>query len=140
MCDITRMCDVTRMIMWHMCPEFKLLLNFLNSNLNFQLKVIIPNFNSKNFRCTVIFKFFWGGTWCCLGGGPLFLCFIILLPFYVTIFQSLLRGYMRCPSTPPPCASAIFKISKTFATPTPDIFKFHLLYFLITVLFVYFQK
>ena len=35
------------------------------------------------------------------------LYFRVLLHFYVTIFQSLLRGYMRCPpSLPPPlCAS-----------------------------------
>jgi hypothetical protein len=34
-------------------------------------------------RCTVVFKFFLGGTWDCEiiwgGGGPLFLCFITFL-------------------------------------------------------------
>jgi hypothetical protein len=54
-------------------------------------------------RRTVIFKFFWGGTWSCekIWEGVLYFC--VLLHFYVTIFQSLLRGYMRCPPPPLVC-------------------------------------
>jgi hypothetical protein len=44
-------------------------------------------------RCTVIFKFFWGGSWGLWENlGESFLCFIA---FLWPNFQSLLMGYMR---------------------------------------------
>ncbi len=61
-----------------------------------------------------IFKFFWGGTWGCEKIWEGVLYFRVLLHFNVTIFQSLLRGYMRCPplSPPPPlCASMVLKVA-----------------------------
>ncbi len=62
--------------------------------------------NLQYHRFTVIFKFFWGGTWGCEKIWKGVLYFRVLLHFYVTIFQSLSRGYMRCPllpPLPPPC-------------------------------------
>jgi hypothetical protein len=92
-------------------------------------------------RCTAIFKFSWGGTWGCekIWKGVLF--FRVLLHFYVTIFQSLLRGYMRwrChPSSPwpPLCASMDtmysqanikqqWNINITYDIPRLSAFPFH---------------
>ncbi len=48
-------------------------------------------------KCTVVFKFFWRGNMGLRG----VLYFHILLHFYDSIFQSLLRGYMRCPPPTP---------------------------------------
>jgi hypothetical protein len=63
-------------------------------------------------RCTVVFKFFWGGTymglWENLGGGPLFLCIIAFLCYN---FSKSFEGVHEVPppSSPPLplCASMV---------------------------------
>jgi hypothetical protein len=71
-----------------------------------KFKFHLSSYLSACIRCIVIFKFFWGGTWGCEKIWEEVICFRVLLHFYVTIFQSLLRGYMGAPLLPPPlCAS-----------------------------------
>jgi hypothetical protein len=64
--------------------------------------ILLCNWKHYSHRCTVAFKFFWGGTWSCEKFEKGVLYFLDLLQFYDPIFQSLMRGYMRCPGPPPP--------------------------------------
>ncbi len=54
-------------------------------------------------RCTVIFKFFWGGTWGCEKICERVLYFHVLLHFHHPIFLCLLRGIWGAHPLPHPC-------------------------------------
>ena len=54
--------------------------------------IVLPK---TDYRCKVIFKFFWGGTWGCekIQRGVFYLC--VLLNFYNKDFWSLLKKYVH---------------------------------------------